>query len=363
MKKFPAGFVFLCAVSLAWADDQPRLHPIPKAGENLKTGPSVGSRIPEFGAVDQNGKRQTFESLRGPNGLLLLFSRSADWCPYCKARLADLETEAAAYRAKGIGVASVTYDSQAVLQNFARRKGIHYPMLSDPDSKIIRDFGVFNDNIEPGTPAYGIAFPGNFVIDAKGIVKSKYFDADYRQSYTQASILMREFGADGALKTTVETPQLKLAYSASDAAVYPGQRVSLIVDIDLKPKMHLYAPGVQGGYIPIDWKMPESKSWLAFPVDYPASHMVTLKVINERVPVYEQHVRLVRDVTVGQETEVTPVLAADRTLTLEGTFRYQACDDKICYTPKDIPLKWTFPVGKLDLERVPVELQRKAAGK
>ena len=45
----------------------------------LPTGPAVGQKIPPFEAVDQNGKRQTFESLKGPNGLLLLFHRSADW--------------------------------------------------------------------------------------------------------------------------------------------------------------------------------------------------------------------------------------------------------------------------------------------
>jgi peroxiredoxin len=45
----------------------------------LNTGPAVGEKIPQFEAVDQSGRRQTFDSLRGPNGLLLLFHRSADW--------------------------------------------------------------------------------------------------------------------------------------------------------------------------------------------------------------------------------------------------------------------------------------------
>lgn len=50
-----------------------------KTETKLATGPAVGQKIPPFEAVDQNGKRQTFESLKGPNGLLLLFHRSADW--------------------------------------------------------------------------------------------------------------------------------------------------------------------------------------------------------------------------------------------------------------------------------------------
>ena len=45
----------------------------------IKTGPDVGARIPGFEAPDQNGKAQTFASLKGPKGLVLMFVRSADW--------------------------------------------------------------------------------------------------------------------------------------------------------------------------------------------------------------------------------------------------------------------------------------------
>ena len=49
------------------------------AATALHTGPEIGTRIPEFAAADQNGKQQSFASLRGPNGLVLMFIRSADW--------------------------------------------------------------------------------------------------------------------------------------------------------------------------------------------------------------------------------------------------------------------------------------------
>ena len=45
----------------------------------LRTGPEIGARIPDFSAADQNGMQQTFTSLRGPKGLVLMFVRSADW--------------------------------------------------------------------------------------------------------------------------------------------------------------------------------------------------------------------------------------------------------------------------------------------
>ena len=47
--------------------------------EDLKTGPDIGERIPDFELPDQNGKHWALKQLMGPNGLLLVFTRSADW--------------------------------------------------------------------------------------------------------------------------------------------------------------------------------------------------------------------------------------------------------------------------------------------
>jgi hypothetical protein len=56
---------------------------------------------------------------------------------------------------------------------------------------------------------------------------------------------------------------------------------------------------------------------------------------------------------------VKPLLGTNGELTIEGNFRYQACDDRICYVPKTVPLRWTIRVEPLDTERAPAELQRK----
>jgi hypothetical protein len=42
-------------------------------------GPSVGSEVPLLAANDQEGNRQTLDTLKGSNGLLFVFNRSVDW--------------------------------------------------------------------------------------------------------------------------------------------------------------------------------------------------------------------------------------------------------------------------------------------
>jgi hypothetical protein len=47
--------------------------------ELMAIGLAVGQKAPNFSARDEFGHVQTLESLKGPNGTVLLFFRSADW--------------------------------------------------------------------------------------------------------------------------------------------------------------------------------------------------------------------------------------------------------------------------------------------
>ncbi len=47
--------------------------------DDLKSGPKVGQKAPDFTLPDQYGTQHSLHGLMGPNGLLLAFTRSADW--------------------------------------------------------------------------------------------------------------------------------------------------------------------------------------------------------------------------------------------------------------------------------------------
>ena len=54
--------------------------PTSSPGVNPATlGPAVGQPIPRFEVPDQEGRQRDFASATGPNGLVLVFFRSADW--------------------------------------------------------------------------------------------------------------------------------------------------------------------------------------------------------------------------------------------------------------------------------------------
>ena len=179
--------------------------------------------------------------------------------------------------------------------------------------------------------------PGWYVLDARGVIVAKYSDDEAGGRYTPAAILVHQFGWTPLEPATeVEGKQLSAKAGASNSTVAPGQRVTLILDVDLQPNMHVYAPGVAGGYISIDWKMQDSPAAAVHPAIFPRSEKLYLKAIAETVPAYRNHFRLTRDITVGR-----PIDGSGK-FTAPGSLRYQACDDRLCYIPQDLHLTWAF---------------------
>lgn len=256
-------------------------------------------------------------------------------------------------------MAAISYDSVAILKNFADRQHIAYPLLSDPESGIIQAFGILNESVAPGSTTYGIPYPGTYILDPQGKVVSKHFEDDYRERTSATDILVREFGKSADESgAVVETKQLRLVTRASTQVARPGQRIVLTLKIELKPGMHVYAPGVQG-YIPIDWKLEDGAAAKQHAFAYPASRMMHLKAIGETVPVYRGLVQMTREITFAPEAALKPLVHSTGELIVNGSFRYQACDERKCYIPETVPLVWSFQFQALERERVPEDLQRK----
>ncbi len=66
-----------CVLALGAASiAAPQAPPLPDVDG---VGPQVGDVVPSFSLPDQTGAVRDIDSLMGPNGLMLVFSRSADW--------------------------------------------------------------------------------------------------------------------------------------------------------------------------------------------------------------------------------------------------------------------------------------------
>jgi DsbC/DsbD-like thiol-disulfide interchange protein len=138
----------------------------------------------------------------------------------------------------------------------------------------------------------------------------------------------------GSARVSRDTPQLKFTASLSARAITPGERLTLTVDIVPKPRMHVYAPGSK--YRPIAITMDPQAGLTIGTTTYPKPDSYYFKPLNETVDVYQSPFRLTIDLA-ATDRAASP-------FTIKGLLEYQACDDRVCYLPESIPLRWTVDI-------------------
>jgi len=323
-----------------------------------EVGLRAGQKAPDFSARDQFGKTQTLDTLRGPKGTVLLFYRSADWCPYCKGQLIQLQAAKERFQKQGIGLAGISYDSVEILKYFSDRRKIDFPLLSDPDSQIIRKYQVLN--AEAVGPNAGMARPGYFFIDPEGMIREKFFEAKYRERLTGNTVLSKLFPELGEeVSDTVEAPHLQLSVGQSDRVAVPGNLVTLTAEVRLPPDVHVYAPGTKG-YKTVKLVIDPLPDFEVRQASYPSAKILYLPAIKERVPVFEGAFRIRQEMKVNSMAEFSGALGADgKKVTVKGNLEYQACDSKICYLPAMVPVEWQFQILPLDRQRAPEDIRHK----
>ncbi|MDP1931779.1 MAG: redoxin domain-containing protein [Gammaproteobacteria bacterium] len=141
---------------------------------------ATGKTLPPISALDQTGTVRTLAEITGEKGLVLVLSRSFDWCPYCISQLQQLVSAEEQFNAMSINVATMTYDPVATLAEAAEEHGITFPLLFDEDVRHVNAMGIRNLQYEPGHRAYGIPYPGIFLLDANGVIRAKFAEEDYR---------------------------------------------------------------------------------------------------------------------------------------------------------------------------------------
>ena len=150
------------------------------ANPGFELGPATGTVAPSIGApLDETGKPRSLETLMGERGLVLVFFRSAAWCPYCQAQLIDLNSGVAAVEKRGYRMAAISYDQPSVQAAFIANRQIQYPLLSDPKSEVIDRFNLRDPQYKEGSRAYGVPRPIIFVLDRKGVIQAKLYEATY----------------------------------------------------------------------------------------------------------------------------------------------------------------------------------------
>ncbi|MEC8807361.1 MAG: thioredoxin family protein [Pseudomonadota bacterium] len=107
-----------------------------------------GWKAPTFSLADPDGNRHCLDGLMGERGLLVAFI--CNHCPYVKAVIDRLITDAAALAKDGVNTvaimpndyASHPDDSPQRMREFAKRHRFGFPYLIDETQQVARDWGA-----------------------------------------------------------------------------------------------------------------------------------------------------------------------------------------------------------------------------
>ena len=165
------------------------LLPIESLAATWDVGPPVGAKVPALHATDLKGVPVSVRKLSGKNGLVLVFFRSAKWCPYCQKQLMDLKEAPGPLGERGYTLAAVSYDPTEVLTQFTEKRDIPYQLLSDLGSVTIDAWKLRDIRYKPDSFAWGVPYASIYVISPKGVLKAKLAEEDFKTRPPLSAVL------------------------------------------------------------------------------------------------------------------------------------------------------------------------------
>src|ERR1700737_3419064 len=128
----------------------------------------VGSPAPDFTLTSDDRQPVTLSSYRGKPVVLAFFP--AAFSSVCTKELCTFRDSIARLGSLQAQVYGISVDTFFTLKAFHDHEKLSFPLLSDFNKQVIRDYGVFNEDM---IGLKGIAKRAVFVIDKQGVVRHR----------------------------------------------------------------------------------------------------------------------------------------------------------------------------------------------
>ena len=168
--------------------------------ESLKEG----DHAPDFELPDQVGHTLTSVDLRKKGILVVSFYRG-HWCPYCNLELNALQNILPELNDLGASLVAISPQVPDESLTTAEKNNLTFPVLSDVDNVIARQYGLvftLSEELRPlyaefgidipkanGTGTFELPVPGTFVVGQNGTILAAYVNGDYKQRIEPNQIL------------------------------------------------------------------------------------------------------------------------------------------------------------------------------
>jgi peroxiredoxin Q/BCP len=128
----------------------------------------AGDRVPEFQLPVDNGRTISSADLAGKRYLLYFYPK--DDTPGCTVEACSFRDNLPAFEKAGIAVFGVSADDALSHQRFARKHGLNFPLIADPNHQLIGPMGVWVEKSMYGKKYMGIQ-RSTFLVGSDGIIE------------------------------------------------------------------------------------------------------------------------------------------------------------------------------------------------
>lgn len=133
----------------------------------------VGDKAPDFTLFNQDGEAVSLNSFKGKNVVVLFFPAANTGA--CTTEMCTFRDELKEYENLNAQLLGISVDTHFALKMFHEKNNYNFPLLSDFNKKVIKDYDVVLDVFVPGKFDYfNTAKRAAFVVDKAGLVK--YFE-------------------------------------------------------------------------------------------------------------------------------------------------------------------------------------------
>jgi peroxiredoxin Q/BCP len=114
----------------------------------------IGKRAPAFSLESSDGQRVSLKGFKGKRVVLYFYPR--DLTPGCTLEAQDFQAALPRFKKKNAVVLGVSRDSIASHCKFRDKHGLAFPLLSDPEGKVVEAYGAWGEKVLYGKKSLGI---------------------------------------------------------------------------------------------------------------------------------------------------------------------------------------------------------------
>ena len=145
----------------------------------------VGDRAPAFSLPDADGKTVKLSDFKGRKVIVYFYPAAST--PGCTKQACDFRDSLAELNESGIDVVGISPDKPEKLAKFRDAEALTFPLLSDPDKRVLSEWSTFGEKKMYGKTVQGV-IRSTFLVDEKG----KIAVAQYNVKAAHASTLIQK---------------------------------------------------------------------------------------------------------------------------------------------------------------------------